>query len=223
MEDIADRLLRLKENLPSDVRLVAVSKTQPVERILEAYKAGQRIFGENKAQELLTKAPLLPSDIEWHFIGHLQTNKVKTVVPFAKMIHSIDSMRLLEEVAKEANRTARTIECLLQFHIAEEETKYGLSLEEAKDICSHDKFRKHPFLVLAGVMGMATLTENPMQISQEFSLLKDFFIELKRLYFSDNQHFKEISMGMSDDYLLAIAEGSTLIRLGSALFGYRNP
>lgn len=222
MPDIAARLREIRNNLPGQVRLVAVSKTRSVPEILEAWHAGQKVFGENKAQELIAKAPLLPQDIEWHFIGHLQRNKVRSIVPFVHMIHSIDSHRLLEEVANESERAGRRIKCLLQFHIASEETKFGLSVKEVAELCHDKDLIHHPSISIAGVMGMASLTDDQMLIHEEFANLRNHFHWLREMYFSDNMEFKEISMGMSDDYLTAIEEGSTLIRLGTAVFGSRN-
>lgn len=222
MQDIAARLLEIRKTLPGHVKLVAVSKTRTVPEILEAWNAGQKVFGENKAQELIVKAPLLPQDIEWHFIGHLQRNKVRSIVPFVHMIHSIDSHRLLQEVAKESERAGRRVKCLLQFHIASEETKFGLSVEEAAELCHDKALINHPSISIAGVMGMASLTDDQKLMHDEFSTLRNHFHWLREAYFSDSMEFKEISMGMSDDYLPAIEEGSTLIRLGTAIFGSRN-
>ncbi|HRZ43052.1 MAG TPA: YggS family pyridoxal phosphate-dependent enzyme [Bacteroidales bacterium] len=223
MSDIAARLKEIRETLPDHVRLVAVSKTRSVAEILEAWQAGQKVFGENKAQELTAKAPLLPQDIEWHFIGHLQRNKVRSIMPYVHMIHSIDSHRLLKEVAGEAERAGRRIKCLLQFYIASEETKFGLSEDEAAEICRDRELIHHPAVCIAGVMGMASLTDDQQVIHKEFATLRTIFRNLKEVYYSDNPEFTEISMGMSDDYPVAIAEGSSLIRLGTAVFGSRNP
>jgi PLP dependent protein len=218
---IASKITTLKENLPNDVTLVAVSKTKPITAITEAYEAGQRIFGENKAQELQEKYDALPKDIVWHFIGHLQTNKVKYIAPFVDLIHSIDSEKLLKEVDKEAKKNNRIIPCLLQFHIAEEETKFGFSFEEAKELLESDNFLQYQNIQLVGVMGMASFTEDEELIRSEFQTLHDYFQVIKSHYFKFNADFKEISMGMSGDYQLAIEHGSTLIRLGSTIFGSR--
>ena len=218
---IASKITNLKESLPNNVTLVAVSKTKPITAIVEAYEAGQRIFGENKAQELQEKYDSLPKDILWHFIGHLQTNKVKYIASFVNLIHSIDSEKLLKEVDKEAKKNNRIIPCLLQFHIAEEETKFGFSFEEAKELLESDNFLHYQNIQLVGVMGMASFSEDEELIRSEFQTLHDYFQVIKSHYFKFNTDFKEISMGMSGDYQLAIEQGSTLIRLGSTIFGSR--
>ena len=219
---IAENLNNIKSQLPANVTLVAVSKTKPNEDILRAYNVGQRIFGENKVQELVNKFEALPKDIEWHMIGHLQTNKVKYIAPFIHLIHSIDSIKLLKEVNKEAKKNKRTIKCLLQFHIAQETTKFGFSLDEVKDFFSSDEFIELNNIELCGVMGMATFSDNKELVRDEFQLLHNIFHILKSHYFKFNPAFKEISMGMSDDYQLAMEEGSTMVRIGSTLFGGRN-
>jgi PLP dependent protein len=218
MHPVARQLLAVKQTLPSHVKLVAVSKTQTPETIMAAYHAGQRIFGENKAQEIILKAPALPPDIAWHFIGHLQTNKVKAIIPFVDFIHSIDSMKLLVEVNKQASLIERKIHCLLQFHIASEESKYGLSIEEAETILESQNYKELQHVVIAGVMGMATLTDDIDLITREFRMLKKMFDHLQSAYFAESSEFCEISMGMSDDYPLAIREGATMIRVGSRIF-----
>jgi hypothetical protein len=218
---IASKITSLNASLPNDVTLVAVSKTKPIAAIVEAYEAGQRIFGENKAQELQEKYEALPKDIVWHFIGHLQTNKVKYIAPFVDLIHSIDSEKLLKEVDKEAKKNNRIIPCLLQFHIAEEETKFGFSFEEAKELLESANFLQYQNIQIVGVMGMASFTEDEELIRSEFQTLHDYFQVIKSHYFKFNADFKEISMGMSGDYQLAIEHGSTLIRLGSTIFGSR--
>lgn len=218
MNQIANNLSSLRSELPPSVKLVAISKSQPVEVIRVAYDAGQRIFGENKAQELIAKAPSLPEDIEWHFVGHLQTNKVKQILPFVSMIHSVDSVKLLKEIDKEAAKISRNINCLLQFHIAEEDTKYGLSPEEAEDILSAGLDKELKNISLSGVMGMATLTDDMKQVAREFHNLHSIFDKLRSKYFSLDQGFCEVSMGMSDDYPLAIAQGATMVRIGSKVF-----
>ena len=218
---IKDNLLNIKAGLPEGVCLVAVSKTKPVSCITEAYEAGHRDFGENYPQELAEKQPQLPADIRWHFIGHLQTNKVKLIAPFVTMIHSVDSMHLLKAIDKEAKHNNRTIDCLLQFHIAEEETKFGLTLDEAVSILESDEYKNLNNIRLCGVMGMATLTEDPDEVRHEFRNLKFCFDTLKTRFFADSSHFKEISMGMSHDYRIAIEEGSTMVRIGSSIFGAR--
>ncbi|RTQ47736.1 YggS family pyridoxal phosphate-dependent enzyme [Hymenobacter gummosus] len=204
----------------SGCRLVAVSKTHPVELIREAYDAGQRLFGENRVQELTAKQPELPADIEWHLIGHLQTNKVKYIAPFVHTIQSIDSLKLLLEIERQAARAGRVIRGLLQFHIADEETKFGLSLPEAEALLQ-ETAGKLQHVQLAGVMGIATNTDDEAQLRREFQTLRGYFEQLKASYFLADDAFREISMGMSGDYRLAVAEGSTLIRVGSAIFGSR--
>jgi pyridoxal phosphate enzyme (YggS family) len=203
-------------------KLVAVSKTQSKEAILAAYQAGQRIFGENKVQELIAKQEDLPKDIEWHLIGHLQTNKVKFIAPFVHTIQSVDSFRLLQEIDKQAQKHHRVQDCLLQIYIAEEETKFGLSLAEATGILSSPAFENLKNICLTGVMGIATNTPDESQLRKEFRALKSVFQQLKKQFFAGDDGFREISMGMSADFELAIEEGSTLVRVGSAIFGARN-
>lgn len=220
--DIAKNIATIKKTLPNSVKLVAVSKTKPNEAILEAYHSGHKIFGENKVQDLVQKHEELPKDIEWHFIGHPQTNKVKYIAPFISLIHGIDSLKLLKVINKEAEKNNRIILCLLQFHIAEESTKFGFSLEEAIEMLNSDDFKMLKNISIIGVMGMATYTDDDLQIRIEFRLLKNIFKTLKNEYFSGLKSFSEISMGMSDDYHIAIEEGSTMIRVGSKIFGERN-
>lgn len=219
---IKENLKHIQSTIPSKVTLVAVSKTKPVSDLQEAYDAGQRIFGENHALEMRDKHEALPADIQWHFIGHLQTNKIKYIVPFVSLIHSIDSENLLEAVNKESQKHNRITNCLLQFHIANEETKFGLSLDEAKAILESDSFHKMENVSICGVMGMATFTDDEKEIHDEFRHLKQIFDILKQDYFIDQPQFKEISMGMSEDYPIAIEEGATLVRVGSKIFGARN-
>lgn len=219
---IKENLERIKATLPEQVTLVAVSKTKPVSDLQEAYDAGQRIFGENHALEMRDKHEVLPNDIQWHFIGHLQTNKIKYIIPFVTLIHSIDSANLLEAVNKEAKKHDRIVDCLLQFHIATEETKFGLDLDEARQLLSSDAFREMQNIRICGVMGMATFTDDKTQVHNEFRNLKSIFDTLKHDYFAEQPQFKEISMGMSDDYPIAIEEGATLVRVGSKIFGARN-
>lgn len=209
------------DELPDGVRLVAVSKFHPDEAIREAYDAGQRIFGESKVQEMTAKYESLPKDIEWHFIGHLQTNKIKYMAPYVTLIHGIDSYKLLEEVNKQAIRANRVISCLIQIHIAQEETKFGFSFEECRDMLQEGNWKSLQNIRICGLMGMATNTDSIEQIDREFCLLNMFFKEIKSTYFADEPTFKEISMGMSHDYHQAIAQGSTLIRVGSKIFGDR--
>ena len=202
--------------------LVAVSKTKSAEDILQAYRAGQRIFGENKVQEMCAKYETLPKDIEWHMIGHLQTNKVKYMASFVSLIHGVESLKLLETIDKEGKKHDRVIPCLLQFHIASEETKFGLDMEEAKVLLESDVYNPMNIVKIVGVMGMATITDDEGQVRREFHHLKEIFDELKTTYFAGNPEFKELSMGMSGDYRIAVEEGSTMVRVGSAIFGARN-
>lgn len=218
---IKAQLAAIRSSLPATTVLIAVSKTHPIERIMEAYEAGQRDFGENKVQELVEKYEALPKDIRWHMIGHLQSNKVKYIAPFVHLIHGVDSFNLLKEINKQGQKNGRRISCLLQFHIAQEDTKFGLSLEEAKAFLAGPEFSLLDHVRICGVMGMATFTENTEQIRQEFQNLHAIYQQLKSNYFSSNSEFKEISMGMSDDYPIAMEEGSTLIRVGSKIFGKR--
>lgn len=218
---IKENLNVVRATLPDNVTLIAVSKTKPVEDLQEAYDAGQRIFGENKALEMRDKHQVLPDDIKWHFIGHLQTNKIKYIAPFVTLIHSIDSASLLDAVNKEAAKNNRVIDCLLQFHIAQEDTKFGLDMEEAKNMIESDNFKKMNNVRIVGVMGMATFTDDVNQVRNEFKSLKHIFDTLKDNYLKDDS-FKEISMGMSDDYPIAIEEGATMVRVGSKIFGARN-
>ncbi|MFM9838252.1 MAG: YggS family pyridoxal phosphate-dependent enzyme [Cyclobacteriaceae bacterium] len=204
----------------SACRLIAVSKVQPIEKLQEAYEAGQRIFGENKVQEMEQKHEALPKDIEWHMIGHLQTNKVKYIVPFVSLIHSVDSVKLLEEINKQGKKIDRIIPCLLQIYIANEETKFGLSEEEVLDLL-HNYPPAFSHVQIAGLMGMATFTENQEQIRKEFKGLKKLFEKLKEMNLPPQVEMKELSMGMSADYKIAVEEGSTLVRVGTAIFGER--
>ncbi len=218
---IEENLQKVQNEIPEGVTLVAVSKTKPNSDIEKLYNIGQRIFGENKVQELVDKHDLLPKDIQWHLIGHLQTNKVKYIAPFVSLIHSIDSFKLLKEVNKEGKKNDRVIPCLLQFHIAEEDSKFGLSMDDANEILSSKEFIEMKNISIEGVMGMATFTDDTNQVSSEFRTLESYFNVLKSHYFKFNDGFKEISMGMSGDYKLAIEEGSTMVRVGSSIFGSR--
>lgn len=222
MNSIANNIIKLQSEIPKGVKLVAVSKTKPNKDIQEAFDAGQRIFGENKVQDLAKKAEELSSEIEWHFIGHLQTNKVKFIAPFVSLLHAVDSWKLLKEINKQAKKNNRVISCLLQFHIATEETKFGLDMENVKEVLQHPDFSGLENIRIAGVMGMASYTDDENQVKQEFANLKTFFHQLKSEYFSSSNQFIEISMGMSGDYNLAIEQGSTMIRVGSSIFGARN-
>jgi len=221
MSVISNNLSYLKSQLPSTVKLVAVSKTKPVTDILEAYNSGQRLFGENRVQELLNKKDFLPADIEWHLIGHLQSNKVKYIVPFVSMIQSVDSIKLLVSINSEAKRINRVIDCLLQIHIAGEETKFGFSMCDLAEIMRSEDVSMLRNIKLCGVMGMATFTSDTAQIKKEFAYLRNCFNSLKNNYFSSIPEFTEISMGMSGDYKIAIEEGCTMIRIGSLIFGER--
>ena len=210
-----------KELGNSSIKLIAVSKTKPVESIMEAYDAGQRVFGENMVQELAEKQEKLPKDIEWHLIGHLQTNKVKYIAEFISLIHSVDSLKLLQEINKQALKHNRVIDCLLQLEIADEDTKYGMELPEAIELLRSEEYAELKNIRICGVMGIATLTDNPKVTAEEFYELNMFFKGLKDTFFRKDPAFKEISMGMSGDYKLAIEKGSTMIRLGSTIFGNR--
>lgn len=219
--EIRQNLKNVRQNIPSQVKLIAVSKTKPVEMIQQAYDEGQRDFGENKAQEMAAKQPMLPDDICWHFIGHLQTNKVKYIASFVFLIHAVDTLKLLKEIDKQAFKNSRIIDCLLEFHIAEEESKFGLSRKAAGEILNSGAFSELKNVRICGVMGMATYTSDQEKIRREFRSLKEHFESLKKEFFRDKPEFREISMGMSGDYLLAIEEGATIVRIGSTIFGPR--
>ncbi|NOR86868.1 MAG: YggS family pyridoxal phosphate-dependent enzyme [Bacteroidales bacterium] len=222
MGHIADNINKFKDEIPESVKLVAVSKTKPNDDILEAFGAEQIIFGENKVQDLAKKAEVLPQEIEWHFIGHLQSNKVKYIAPFVSLVHAVDSLKLLKEINKQAKKNDRTIYCLLQFHIASEETKFGLDLDEANEILQNPAFGGLKNIEIHGVMGMASYSDDVDQVRSEFASLRTIFNDLKTRFFNKQPYFKEISMGMSGDYPIAIEEGSTMIRVGSSIFGARN-
>jgi PLP dependent protein len=219
--DISANIEKIKSSIPAHVKLVAVSKTKPNDYILDAYKAGQKIFGENKVQEIAAKYESLPKDIEWHFIGHMQTNKVKYIAPFVDLMHGVDSMKLLKVIEKEGAKNNRIINCLLQFHIAEEATKFGLSQKEAENILQDAEYNMMKHVKINGVMGMATYTNEQNQLHREFGQLKIIFDALKEKYFKNDASFREVSMGMSGDYQIAIEQGATIIRLGSVIFGER--
>lgn len=219
--DIQANLKEVLDQLPEGVRLVAVSKFHPNEAIEEAYKVGQRIFGESREQELSTKYETLPKDIEWHFIGHLQTNKVKYIVPYIAMIHAVDSYKLLAEIDKQAAKHNRVIPCLLEIHIAQEESKYGFTFDTCRQMLEEGGWKQLKHVCIAGVMGMGTNTDDEKEVEKEFRSLADFFRSLKQDYFSQTDSFKEISMGMSHDYQIAIKCGTTLVRVGSKIFGER--
>lgn len=208
--------------IPENVQLIAVSKLHPASEVEAAYALGQRDFGENWAQEMREKHEVLPQDIRWHFIGHLQTNKIKYIIPYVYMIHSIDSFKLLQEVDRQAAKHNRTVGCLLQFHVATEETKFGFSMDECEQMLQSPEFSSLKNVAIKGVMGMASFTDDTAQVRREFQTLHGFFTKLKTEYFSENPDFKELSMGMTSDYRIAIEEGSTMIRVGSAIFGARD-
>lgn len=212
----------LQELKPFGAQLIAVSKTKPAGEVLKLYQAGQRHFGENKVQEMVGKYEELPKDIQWHLIGHLQTNKVKYIASFVHLIHSVDSLKLLTEINRQAEKNHRTIDCLLQIYIANEDTKFGLSPEEAEQLLSSPEFVRLTNIRICGLMGMATNTEDKAQIESEFASLKNFFYQLKETHFTNHSYFKELSMGMSSDYPLALRHGATMVRIGSILFGERN-
>lgn len=218
---IKNNLLEIKATLPDNVTLVAVSKTKPVSDLMEAYEAGQRVFGENKIQEMAEKFEQMPKDIEWHMIGHVQTNKVKFMASFVSLVHGVDSLRLLEEINKQALKNNRIIDCLLQVHIAEEETKFGLSESELNELLQSESFSQLKNIKIKGLMGMATFTDNQNQIEKEFKHLKSVFDRLSQSQKADNYEMKILSMGMSGDYQLAIECGSTMVRIGSSIFGTR--
>jgi PLP dependent protein len=220
--NIKSNIINLRSAIPESCTIVAVSKTNPVEKIKEAYEAGQRVFGENRVQELTPKYEALPKDIQWHMIGHMQTNKVKYIAPFVHMIHSVDRVGVLEEINKQAARVGRTISCLLQIHIAMEDTKFGFSEEEVVALVTGAQIKKLSHISVEGVMGMATFSNDKDQIRKEFRNLRQFFERLKSSELPDNVRMKELSMGMSGDYQIAVEEGSTMVRIGSAIFGERS-
>ncbi len=219
--NIGSHIESLRQSLPLGVEVVAVSKFHPVEQIRQAYDAGQRIFGESRVQELVAKQQELPADIEWHFIGSLQRNKVKLIAPFISLIHSLDSEQLMREIEKQGAASGRVIPCLLQIHIAEEETKSGFSPDECRHFLGEGSWKECSNLQIAGMMGMATYTDDREQVRREFRLLRDLFEECKANYFTDDSAFRQLSMGMSGDYPIALEEGSTLIRVGTMIFGAR--
>ena len=219
---ISQNLNRVKESLSEGVRLVAVSKYHPVAELQEAYDAGQRVFGESHVQELVAKYEVLPKDIEWHFIGHLQTNKVKYLAPFVSLIHAVDSMKLLREIDKQAQKCGRVIDCLLQLHVAQEETKFGFAPDELLDVLSRGEWRELHGVRVVGLMCMATNTDDEAQIHSEFRLAYDTFCKVRDRYFPAEASFRELSMGMSGDYLIAQQEHSTMVRVGSMIFGERD-
>ncbi len=219
---IHQNLEHIKLALPENVTLVAISKTKPVEAILEAYNSGQRIFGENKVQEMCDKQLLLPTDIQWHIVGHLQSNKVKYIAPFVSLIHAVDSLKLLQEINKQAAKNNRIIDCLLQIYIAQEETKFGLNFEEAEQLLSSPALQELKNVRIVGLMGMASNTDNKEQVRMEFRSLKNFFDKIKTQESRLETTYTILSMGMSSDYNIAIEEGSTMVRIGSSIFGERD-
>lgn len=222
MSNITHQIKRINSELPQGVSLVAVSKFHPIEALQEAYNAGQRIFGESRVQEITQKHALMSDDVKWHFIGHLQTNKVRQLVPYVSLIHSIDSLRLLMCVNSEAKRINRVVDVLLQLHVAKEETKFGFSCEDCLSLMKSGVLNQLDNVRVCGVMGMATNTDDMDEVRQEFKSIKSVFEKMRCCYFADKPYFKEISMGMSDDYLVAIEEGCTLVRIGTTIFGTRN-
>ena len=221
-EGIKHNIETVTAQLPEGVRLIAVSKFHPVEELAQAYDAGQRLFGENRAQELIAKAPQMPDDIQWHFIGHLQKNKVRAIMPYVSVIQSIDSVELLHLVEKEAARIDRTVDVLLQLHVAQEETKSGFSVDEVLEAADAGELTENlPHVHVCGVMAMASLTDDKEQIAQEFDTVRRTFITLKDGCFDESEYFNELSMGMSDDWPVAVKYGATLVRIGTAIFGPR--
>ena len=219
---IAENLQVILKQIPDDVTLVAVSKTKPDEMILEAYETGHRDFGENKVQDLVAKRERLPEDIRWHMIGHLQSNKVKYLAPFVHLVHGVDSLKLLKVIQKEADKADRILDCLLQVHIAQEETKYGFSRDELIELAQSKALHELGSVRIRGVMGMATYTADTDQIREEFRTLNHIYEELKSMWFSDQSYFDQRSYGMSGDFQIAVEEGSTMVRIGSLIFGPRN-
>ena len=218
---VAEQITRLQKELPEGVNLLAISKYQPIEAIQEAYDAGQRMFGENHIQEMAAKAAALPKDIQWHFTGHVQTNKIKYMAPFVSLVHAVDSFRLLREIDKHAAKHERRIDCLLQIHIAQEDTKYGLSVDECRQLLTNEPWRELEHVRITGLMAMGSNTDDMEQVRNEFKKIKILFDELKEKFFPDEPSFCQISEGMSDDYPIAIEEGSNIVRIGSMIFGER--
>ena len=219
---IKDNIISYNNKIKGNARLIAVSKTKPVEDLQQAYEAGQRLFGENKALEMRDKYEVLPKDIKWHFIGHLQTNKVKYIAPFVELIHSVDSLHLLQQINKEAIKNNRIIDCLLQIDIAHEETKFGLEEAEADELLSSEEFAQLKNVRICGLMGIGSITDDKNKTKKEFNNLKKYFDETKNNFFNSKSYFCELSMGMSEDFEIALEEGSTLVRIGSSIFGARD-
>ena len=217
-----EKYQEILREIPPTVKLIAVSKLHPASEVEAAYALGQRDFGENWAQEMREKHEILPKDIRWHFIGHLQTNKIKYIIPYVHLIHSIDSFKLLQEVDRQAAKHNRVVGCLLQFHVATEETKFGFSMDECEQMLKSPEFSSLKNIEVRGVMGMASFTDDAAQVRREFQTLHGFFTKLKEEYFAEDPYFTELSMGMTGDYRIAIEEGSTMIRVGSAIFGERD-
>lgn len=222
MPTVLENIKAIRSNLSDGVELIAVSKTKPNELILEAYKGGQRAFGENKVQEMVSKYESLPKDIEWHMIGHLQRNKVKYIAPFVHLIHGVDSPRLLTEINKRAQQCNRVIDVLLQIHIAQEQSKFGFNQEEVEQFLGSEEYQNMRYVNVKGLMGMATFTQDKAQVQKEFTSLKTLYDQLKNNFFSSKEDFSTVSMGMTGDYKIAEACGSTMVRIGSAIFGARN-
>lgn len=221
MNEIATHIAQLKKQLPEGVKLLAVSKYHPKEAIIEAYEAGQRLFGESRVQEMTEKWESLPKDIEWHFIGHIQTNKIKYMIPYVSLIHGVDSFYLLSEINKQAQKVNRVVSCLLQLHVAKEETKFGFTFDECREMLTEGAWKDLKNVQITGIMAMASNTDDKTLVHQEFRSVSLFFKEIKEAYFTTQNEFCEVSMGMSHDYPLAIEEGSTLIRVGTFIFGDR--
>lgn len=219
---IKDNIISYNNKIKGNARLIAVSKTKPVEDLQQAYEAGQRLFGENKALEMRDKYEVLPKDIRWHFIGHLQTNKVKYIAPFVELIHSVDSLHLLQQINKEAIKNNRIIDCLLQIDIAHEETKFGLEEAEADELLSSEEFAQLKNVRICGLMGIGSITDDKNKTKKEFNNLKKYFDETKNKFFNSKSYFCELSMGMSEDFEIALQEGATLVRIGSSIFGARD-
>lgn len=218
---IAEQIQKLRQTLPPHVSLLAISKYQPVEAVKEAYDAGQRMFGENHIQEMAAKAAVLPKDIQWHFTGHVQTNKIKYMAPFVSLVHAVDSFRLLREIDKHAAKHERRIDCLLQIHIAQEDTKYGLTVDECRQLLANEPWKELEHVRITGLMAMGSNTDDMEQVRHEFRQIKGLFDELKEKYFANEPSFCQLSEGMTDDYPIAIEEGSTIVRIGSMIFGER--
>ena len=221
MDRVKDELNQIWKELPEGVRLVAISKYHPKEAIEEAYAAGQRVFGENHVQELMSKESVLPEDIEWHFTGHLQTNKVKYIAPFISLIHSVDSEKLLREINKQGAKAGRIIPCLIELHVAKEESKFGFTADELDQLFGSGIQDELPYVEIQGLMAMATNTDDEQRIEEDFALAYDVFLHLKSTWFKDSPAFKELSMGMSHDYHLALRHHTTMVRIGTRIFGER--